>query len=89
MNDFFLMRSVVSGHSSAIALHPYAGCRGTPNQYSAEDWWDHTFNDSGGIWHVGGEAFKDSMRFKIDRTNDTRRYLLVTPQSFAAGRRSH
>ena len=38
--------------------HQYAGCRGTPNQYdSAEDPLDHTFRDSGGIYHAGAEAF--------------------------------
>src|SRR5690606_19552846 len=28
--------------------HPYPNCGGTPNQY--DDWWDHTVNDSGGIF---------------------------------------
>jgi hypothetical protein len=38
--------------------HQYAGCRGTPNQYdSDEDPLDHTFRDSGGIYHAGAEAF--------------------------------
>jgi len=46
--------------------HPYAGCRGTPDQYTADDWWDHTFNDSGGIWEAGGPAAKESIRKKAD-----------------------
>jgi len=41
--------------------HPYAQCRGTADQYSASDWWNHTFNDSGGIWEHGVGAFGGSM----------------------------
>jgi hypothetical protein len=38
--------------------HPYAGCGGTPNSYdSSTSWWDHTFNDPGGIWNAGWDAF--------------------------------
>ena len=32
-----------------------------PNQYNSEtDKWDHTFNDEGGIWHKGWDAFWES-----------------------------
>jgi hypothetical protein len=47
-------------HSGTLVdqSHQYAGCRGTPNQYdSAADPLDHTFRDSGGIYHAGAEAF--------------------------------
>ncbi len=38
--------------------HEAAGCRGTPNDYdSSASTWDHIFNDRGGIWHRGWEAF--------------------------------
>jgi hypothetical protein len=41
--------------------HEHAGCRGTPNEYdSATDWWNHTFNDRGGIWAKGWGAFWSS-----------------------------
>jgi hypothetical protein len=40
---------------------PYADCGGSPNQYNSEtDKWDHTFNDEGGIWHKGWDAFWES-----------------------------
>jgi RHS repeat-associated protein len=50
--------------------HPYAGCRGTANEYSVTDWWkvadlwNHTFNDSGGIWEHGRDAFLESWRHR-------------------------
>ena len=46
--------------------HPYAGCRGTPNQYdSAQHPLDHTFRDSGGIWQAGGPAFMTSRVYTL------------------------
>jgi hypothetical protein len=48
--------------------HPYAGCRGTPNQYdSAQHPVDHTFSDSGGIWQAGGPAFMTSRVYTLSR----------------------
>ena len=38
--------------------HPYAGCKGTPNQY--DDWVRHFFIDSGGVLGAGGPAYSDS-----------------------------
>ncbi|MEM9007837.1 MAG: DUF4157 domain-containing protein [Cyanobacteria bacterium P01_F01_bin.86] len=41
--------------------HEHADCGGTPNQYdSASDWWNHTFEDEGGIWARGWGAFWES-----------------------------
>jgi hypothetical protein len=57
-------------HSGALVdeTHPYAGCRGTPNQYdSAQDPLDHAFMDTGGIWHAGGPAFITSRVYDLDR----------------------
>ncbi|WP_422104868.1 DUF4157 domain-containing protein [Winogradskyella sp.] len=48
--------------------HEYANCGGTPNDYdSSTDWWDHTFNDRGGIWHKGRVAYNESRRYAKDR----------------------
>ena len=48
--------------------HEYADCRGTPNDYdSSTSWWDHTFNDRGGIWNKGRVAYNESRRFSRDR----------------------
>lgn len=47
-------------HSGTLVdtSHRNAGCRGTPNSYdSSTSSWDHTFNDPGGIWHAGWDAF--------------------------------
>jgi hypothetical protein len=42
--------------------HAYADCRGTPDQYYAKnDKIRHALLDSGGIWHAGGPAFRESM----------------------------
>ena len=47
--------------------HPYAGCGGTPNEYDSDaNAFDHTFNDSGGIWHAGGDAFAASRQKGLD-----------------------
>lgn len=49
--------------------HEHAGCRGTPNQYdSASDWWSHTFEDEGGIWARGWDAFWSSRGHDLDET---------------------
>ena len=56
-------------HSGTLVdeSHPYAGCRGTPDQYdSADHPLDHTFSDSGGIWAAGGPAFATSRVHDID-----------------------
>lgn len=42
--------------------HPYAGCKGTPDQYPATDYYDHSMNDSGGIKEHGWEGLKDSVK---------------------------
>jgi len=48
--------------------HPNAACRGTPNDYdSSSSWWDHTFNDRGGIWQRGWGAFWGSRFSKEDQ----------------------
>jgi RHS repeat-associated protein len=46
-------------------LHPYRGCRGTPDQYPA---WDprHFWPDSGGIWAFGREGYEESQRYYRD-----------------------
>jgi hypothetical protein len=49
-------------------VHQFAGCRGTPNQYdSAEHPLDHTFSDTGGIWHQGRPAFMTSRAYSLSR----------------------
>ncbi|MGL4666957.1 MAG: RHS repeat domain-containing protein, partial [Saezia sp.] len=46
--------------------HPYAGCRGTPNQYSGDTHpSEHTWDDSGGIWHSGWTAFWESRKHDL------------------------
>jgi hypothetical protein len=48
--------------------HPYAGCRGTPNQYdSSESPISHTFRDTGGILYAGPEAFITSRVYDISQ----------------------
>ncbi len=42
--------------------HEFSGCRGTPDQYSSADWWNHTMNDSGGIWQCGWEGYTESLQ---------------------------
>jgi len=42
--------------------HPYCNCKGTPDQYPQDDWFNHTFNDSGGIYKNGWDAFWESQR---------------------------
>jgi RHS repeat-associated protein len=48
-------------HDNNGNLDDESACRGTPNQYPASDWWNHTVNDSGGIYEAGGPAFSESM----------------------------
>lgn len=72
--------------------HKYPGCQGTPDQYTADEWWNHTFNDSGGIYNKGREAFKDSRRKDIDdiknfigkKTEDIRNNINNTINSLVA-----
>ena len=55
-------------HSGTLvdASHPFAGCRGTPNQYdSSSDPLGHTFQDTGGIWQAGGPAFMTSRVYTL------------------------
>ena len=57
-------------HSGALVdeHHPYAGCRGTPNQYDSKDSpFSHTVRDSGGIVHAGGPAFATSRVYEIEQ----------------------
>lgn len=63
MNECFYDHSGVLVDTS----HPYAGCRGTPDSYDSEtDTWDHIFNDPGGIWEAGWDAFWESDRYFSD-----------------------
>ena len=67
-------------HSGTLVdgSHPYAGCRGTPNQYDSDrDPIRHTFSDTGGIWHAGGPAFVTS------RVYDLLRPIAVAIQTMA------
>lgn len=57
-------------HSGALvdASHAYAGCGGTPDSYDSESQgWDHTWNDPGGIWNAGWDAFWESRRYESDQ----------------------
>ncbi|KCZ70539.1 hypothetical protein ANME2D_02559 [Candidatus Methanoperedens nitroreducens] len=46
--------------------HPYAGCRGTPNQYDSDDSpVSHTLRDTGGILYAGPDAFITSRVYDI------------------------
>lgn len=47
--------------------HKYCGCRGTPDQYPASDWWNHFWIDSGGVWAEGMPAWQQSRRYYVDR----------------------
>lgn len=47
--------------------HRYKGCHGTPDQYDASDWLNHTFNDHGGIWKKGWPAFFDSRKHEYNQ----------------------
>lgn len=67
------MNECVYDHSGVLVTdsHRYANCQGTPDQYdSRTNSWDHTFHDSGGIWHAGGPAFGESMGYLRDRAVD-------------------
>jgi hypothetical protein len=55
-------------HSGTLvdASHPYAGCRGTPNDYdSARDPGRHATIDRGGIVRAGGPAFLESRVYSV------------------------
>ena len=59
--------------------HPQSGCGGTPNYHDSEsDPLGHTFNDPGGIWHAGWDAFTSSMGYLLggggQQSEDNRRY---------------
>jgi hypothetical protein len=59
--------------------HPYAGCRGTPNQYdSAQHPLDHTFSDTGGIWQAGGPAFMTSRVYTLAQPIATAIQIVAT-----------
>lgn len=58
-------------------VHPYAGCRGTPDSYPGTDKWNHTFNDPGGIWAEGWDARLESRRHALDQA---REFLLHAPR---------
>lgn len=47
--------------------HPYAGCRGTPNSYDAEDPRHWLWHDPGGIWNSGYGGAGESHRHANDR----------------------
>jgi hypothetical protein len=48
--------------------HPYAGCKGTPDQYdSRTQKWNHFWHDSGGIWHQGWRAFWASREHDMEK----------------------
>lgn len=50
------------------ASHPYAGCGGTPDSYDSESQtWDHFWNDPGGVWQAGWDAFWESDRYFSDQ----------------------
>lgn len=68
------MNECVYDHSGQLvtANHPYAGCRGTPDQYDGHgglsmpfDTVMHTFCDTGGIVAEGVPAFVTSIRYHI------------------------
>lgn len=47
--------------------HPYAGCRGTPNEYdAATDPFAHTTQDSGGIFQAGPQGLTTSAKKKAN-----------------------
>jgi hypothetical protein len=55
--------------------HQYAGMRGTANEYDghkgdSSELWNHFYNDSGGIWQNGGEAFATSVESYYDSVED-------------------
>ncbi|QTA83454.1 YD repeat-containing protein, DUF4382 [Desulfonema limicola] len=50
--------------------HEYSGCKGTPDQYPAEDWLNHTINDDGGIRKSGGEAFVESAGYYAEKAGE-------------------
>ena len=55
--------------------HQYAGMRGTANEYDghkgdSSELWNHFYNDSGGIWQNGGEAFSTSVESYYDSVED-------------------
>jgi hypothetical protein len=46
--------------------HPYAGCRGTPNQYPTDDH-RHITEDEGGVAEEGWDSFWESRQRDLDR----------------------
>lgn len=59
--------------------HPYAGCRGTPNQYdAAKHPFLHTVIDTGGIAQAGGPAFVTSRLYTLDRAIATAIEVVTT-----------
>jgi hypothetical protein len=62
------MNECVYDHSGTLVddSHPYAGCKGTPDQYdSKKDPIKHATIDSGGIVRAGAPAFADSVKHAV------------------------
>lgn len=58
------MNECVYDHSGVLVddSHPYAGCKGTPDQYDAsKDPVKHALIDTGGIVRAGGPALVESV----------------------------
>ncbi len=51
--------------------HPYADCGGSPNEFdSSENPWEHTFEDEGGIWERGWDAFWEARGRDMDQSGE-------------------
>ena len=49
--------------------HKFKGCRGTPNEYHANEWIGHTIHDRGGIVEAGREGYMESRRYFYEKQN--------------------
>ena len=62
------MNECVYDHSGTLVddTHPYAGCKGTADQYdSKQDPIKHATIDAGGIVRAGGPALVDSVKHAV------------------------
>lgn len=52
--------------------HPYALCGGSPNEFDSDSApFEHAFEDEGGIWERGWDAFWESRRRDVDEAGES------------------
>jgi hypothetical protein len=75
------IQECVYDHSGTLVdkHHAYAGCRGTPDQYTHDRWFMHAVVDSGGIRAHGLPAYLESKRHRDDEKKRKAQEDQLTP----------